>query len=244
MMKMNRVFIGYDSKIDIAYRVLKYSIEKHAPRPVEIRPIVLAELQRNISFGREFDPLATTEFTYTRFLVPFLCDYKGRTIFMDNDMLCLADINEIFQLDLSNYWLRVRKHDYNPITEVKLDGRPQTRYPRKNWSSFMLLNCEKLTVWSKENVQTKSGAWLHRFEPIPDEYIGEISDEWNVLDHYDENTKLIHYTEGGPWYENHRDHPYGDVWFRYLAEYLQTEEGEALPEHDPWSQVLAEVAGR
>lgn len=142
---------------------------------------------------------------------------------MDNDMLCLADINEIFELDVTHYWLRVVKHDYWPIVKYKLDGRVQTRYLRKNWSSLMLLNCERLNMWTKENVETKSGAWLHRFEPIPDKFIGEIPREWNVLEQYDENTKLIHYTEGGPWYENHKDHPFGDIWFRYRDEYLAAE---------------------
>jgi lipopolysaccharide biosynthesis glycosyltransferase len=225
---MNKIFIGYDSKVDIAYRVLKYSIEKHSTEPVDIRPLVLKELD----FKREFDPLASTEFTYTRFLVPYLCDFKGVALFMDNDMLCLADINEIFQLDLDRYWLRVVKHDYRPTVKFKLDGFIQTQYPRKNWSSLMFLNCEKLTKWNKENVQTKSGAWLHRFEPIPDDCIGEIPKEWNVLERYDTDTKLIHYTEGGPWYENHKDHPFGDIWFQYHKEYLASlEKGRADSRH-------------
>lgn len=87
----------------------------------------------------------------------------------------------------------------------------------------MLLNCERLAMWTRENVENQPARWLHRFEPIPDERIGDISFDWNVLDHYDENTKLIHYTEGGPWFENYRDHPYGDIWFRYYKEYLALE---------------------
>jgi lipopolysaccharide biosynthesis glycosyltransferase len=213
---MNKVFIGYDSREDIAYRVLKYSLEKNSSKPLDIYPLILKDLD----FNREFDPLASTEFAYTRFLVPYLCGFKGKAIFMDCDMICLSDIMEIFGLDLTSYWLRVVKHDHRPISRYKMDGRLQTQYPRKNWSSFMLLNCEKLTVWTKENVQTQSGAWLHRFEPIPDERIGEIPKQWNVLDRYDKDTKLIHYTEGGPWFENYRDHPYGDMWFQYRDEYL------------------------
>jgi len=218
MMAPYRIFVGYDSREDIAYRVLKYSLEKHASAPLDVRPLVLKDLD----FPRPFDPLASTEFTYTRFLVPILCDFKSRAVFMDCDMLCRADIVEIFQLDLEPYWLRVVKHDYHPTSTVKMDGRLQTRYPRKNWSSFMLLNCERLTVWSRENVLTQSGAWLHRFEPIPDDRIGEISKDWNVLDRYDARTKLIHYTEGGPWFDEHKDHPYGDIWLRYRDEYLAT----------------------
>ncbi|MBI4197078.1 MAG: glycosyltransferase [Deltaproteobacteria bacterium] len=218
MVEKNKIFIGFDPGSEIAYHVLKYSIEKHASRPVEISPLRLKDIVAKTGFRREKDPLATTEFTYTRFLVPYLCGFKGKALFMDNDMLCFSDINELFDLDLDSYWLRVVKHNYHSEVAIKLDGRPQTNYPRKNWSSLMLLNCKRLTCWSKEDVEMKPASWLHRFEPIPDEFIGEIPKGWNVLERYDESTKLIHYTEGGPWYENHKSHPYGKIWFHYRDE--------------------------
>ncbi len=215
-----RIFIGFDSREEICYDVLKYSLEKNSPAPLDIMPLKIRDLAREIAFNRSQDPLQSTEFTYTRFLVPYLCGYKGVVLFMDCDMLCFADIQEIFDLDMSGYWLRVVKHDHRPMSTIKMDGKVQTSYPRKNWSSFMLLNCEKLTMWTKEAVETQTGKWLHRFEPIPDERIGDIPKTWNVLDRYDAATKLIHYTEGGPWFENYKDHPYGDAWLRYRDEYL------------------------
>lgn len=219
-MTTNKIFIGFDTKSEIAYHVLKYSLEKHSSISLEIHPLVLKQLEKEIGFRCPGDPLATTEFAYSRFLVPYLCGYQGKAIFMDNDMICFSDIKELFDLDMSNYWIRVVKHNYHSNVETKLHGVKQTNYPRKNWSSLMVLNCEKLRCWTKEAVETKGGKWLHRFEPIPDEFIGEIPNTWNVLERYDETTKLIHYTEGGPWYDNHKDHPYGDIWFRYRNEYL------------------------
>jgi lipopolysaccharide biosynthesis glycosyltransferase len=139
---------------------------------------------------------------------------------MDCDMLCLGDVTELFRLDLDRHWLRVVKHDHQPTETLKMDGRAQTAFPRKNWSSLMLLNCARLTVWTKANVETRSARWLHRFEPIPDERIGDLPVEWNVLDRYDAKTKLIHYTAGGPWFDGCRDHPFGDLWIRYRDEYL------------------------
>jgi lipopolysaccharide biosynthesis glycosyltransferase len=214
---MNRVFIGYDSREDIAYRVLRYSIEQHASRPLDIRPLKIAELD-----VRRQDPLASTEFTYTRFLVPSLCDYQGLAIFMDCDMVALTDLNQLFDLDMSNFALRVVKHDYRPTSTVKMDGKVQTVYPRKNWSSFMLMNCAKLKLWTREAVETRPPSWLHRFEGIPDENIGDLPFTWNVLDRYDADTQLIHYTEGGPWFERYKDHPYGDVWLKYYYAYLES----------------------
>ncbi len=212
---MHRIFVGYDSREDIAYRVLKYSLEQHASEPLDIRPLVLRELD----FPRPLDPLQSTEFTYTRFLVPHLCGFEGTALFMDCDMLAVGDIAEIFHLDLQDYALRVYKHDHRPTAAIKMDGKPQTQYPRKNWSSFMLMNCGRLTAWSKEAVLTQPARWLHRFEPIPDEQIGDIPKGWNVLDHYDAGTKLIHYTEGGPWFDRYKAHPYGDVWMRAYQHY-------------------------
>jgi len=212
---MNRIFIGYDSREDVAYRVLRYSLERHSSEPLDIRPLVLQDLD----FPRPRDPLQSTDFTYSRFLVPSLCAFDGIALFMDCDMLALGDIAEVFRLDMQPYALRVVKHDYTPRSTSKMDGQVQTSFPRKNWSSFMLMNCARLGAWTREAVLTRPARWLHRFEPIPDEQIGDIPPGWNVLDRYDEHTRLIHYTEGGPWFENYRDHPYGDVWLRAHAEY-------------------------
>ncbi len=212
---MPRIFIGYDSSQSIAYDVLRYSLNYDY-----VYPLKLDQLQKVIGFQREHDNLQSTEFTYTRFLVPYLCDYSGIALFMDSDMLCLGDINELFNFEMSNYAIRVVKHNHVPSTTVKMSGKAQTQYPRKNWSSLMLMDCAKLKLWTKEAVETKSGAWLHRFEEIPDELIGDIPAEWNSLDTMDSNTKMIHYTEGGPWLPNYRDHKFADIWVKYAKEYL------------------------
>ena len=214
-----RIFIGYDSTQAIAYDVLKFSITSHCPQ-AKIFPLRLSEIRTVFNFSREHDPLQSTEFTYTRFLIPYICDYKGLALFMDSDMLCLSNIGELFSLDMTNYALRVVKHVHNPTTLVKMTGKVQTVYPRKNWSSLMLMDCSKLTSWTKESVELNKPKWLHRFESIPDEQIGDIPQEWNELDTYGPDTKMIHYTEGGPWLPNYHNHQYGDVWFKYAKEYL------------------------
>lgn len=218
---MHRIFVGYDPTQHIAYEVLKYSLEKHAGEPIDVRPIDAAQLTE---FDRPVDPLASTPFTYTRFLVPWLCDYEGLALFMDSDMLALGDISELFHLDMSGLALRVRQHDYRPTETVKMGGKTQTQYPRKNWSSLMLMDCARLGAWSKEAVETQSGAWLHRFEPIPDEQIGDLGTEWNVLDHITGPCKLLHYTSGGPWLQGCEDADHADLWHGYREEYEATRE--------------------
>jgi lipopolysaccharide biosynthesis glycosyltransferase len=213
---MFRIFIGWDSRFPEPAEVLRYSLLKHSSIPLEIRYLKLDELQ----LSRQHDPLASTEFTYSRFLVPHLCNFRGKALFLDNDMLCFADMKELDELDMGPYALRVVQHDYTPGNTVKMYGAVQTAYPRKNWSSMMLMDCAKLRVWSKEVVETQTGAYLHRFEDIPDAQIGELPKTWNTLDWMDEQTKLIHYTNGGPWFEQYKDHPHAAIWNHYRDEMI------------------------
>ena len=213
--KMLRIFIGWDSRFPEPADVLAHSLRKHASIPLDIQYLKLDEL----NIQREYDPLASTEFTYSRFLVPHLCDFQGKAIFMDNDMLCFGDVRELDELDMTGLALRVVKHDYQPSNTIKMYGAVQTSYPRKNWSSMMIMNCEPLKLWSKQVVETQTGAYLHRFEEIPDEQIGEIPKTWNTLDWMDQSTKLIHYTNGGPWFKEFEDHPHADVWNSARNEY-------------------------
>lgn len=206
------VFIGWDSRFPEPADVLARSIQDHATIPVRIRFLKYRELQRDHGFDREYDPLASTEFTYTRFLVPYLMGYRGKALFLDNDMLCMGDIAELDRLDMAPYALRVVKHDHRPAEGVKMYGCPQTSYPRKNWSSLMLMDCERLTLWTKEVVETASGAYLHRFQDIADDRIGDVPPCWNRLDGYDEDTRLIHWTSGGPWFDEYRDCPGAHLW--------------------------------
>lgn len=211
---MLRIFIGWDSRFPEPADVLQYSLLKYSSIPLDIRYLKLTE----ISLGRPVDPLASTEFTYTRFLVPHLCGFQGKALFLDNDMLCLGDIKEIDDLDMRPYALRVVQHDYQPANTVKMYGCPQTSYPRKNWSSMMLMDCAKLKLWTKQCVESQSGAYLHRFQDIADEQIGELPKTWNTLDWMDGTTKLIHYTNGGPWFEGYKNHPHADVWYQMRDE--------------------------
>lgn len=216
---MFRIFIGWDSRFPEPADVLRYSLLKHASIPLDIRYLKLTELDLH----RTHDPLASTEFTYTRFLPPHLCGYRGAALFLDNDMLCLSDIAEIAELDMRPYALRVVQHSYQPMNSVKMYGAVQTSYPRKNWSSMMLMNCERLKLWTKQVVETQSGAYLHRFQDIPDEQIGDLPKTWNTLDWMDHTTKLIHYTNGGPWFEQYQDHPHAAIWYKYRDELRKTQ---------------------
>ena len=182
-MKFN-FFIGYDSKEDIAYRVCKYSLLKRASSEVNVISLKLDELVAKNLYTRNIDPLASTQFTYSRFLIPKLMNYEGWAVFCDCDFIFLNDVTHLFN-DLDNSKaLYCVKHDYTPKEKHKMDGQKQTIYPRKNWSSFILYNCshpstKNLTV---EKVNNETQAYLHQFKWCQDDEIGSLDERWNWLE--------------------------------------------------------------
>jgi lipopolysaccharide biosynthesis glycosyltransferase len=217
-----KVFVGYDTREDIAYQVCKHSI-KSKSKLADVRPLKQQELRDAGWYTRPIDKLASTEFTFTRFLIPELTNFKGWALFMDCDMILTTDIKELFDQADPKYAVMCVQHDYTPKEGTKMDGQKQTIYPRKNWSSVMLFNCAhpsnaKLTM-DLVNDPEINGAYLHRFSWLKDEEIGELDHTWNYLvGVYDDidKPKLIHYTEGGPWFENYRDCEFNNLWKQEL----------------------------
>ena len=213
-----KVFVGYDQSEDIAYQVCKHSILTKQPN-AEVRPLVQKELRDAGWYTRPIDKLASTEFTFTRFLVPELCNFEGWALFIDCDMILTTDIAELFAQADDQYAVMCVQHDYKPKEGTKMDGQTQTVYPRKNWSSTMLINCGHPSNQQLDmdlvNSPEINGAYLHRFSWLKDEEIGELDHTWNYLvGVYDdlEKPKLIHYTEGGPWFENYRNCEFHQLW--------------------------------
>ncbi len=209
------IFIGYDSKVKIAYHVLAESILRNSSTPVTISPINLNNL-KNI-YTRKQDPLASTEFSFSRFLVPHLMNYNGWAIFMDSDMVMLSDITKLWNLKNEKYALQVCKHDYTPNSKNKFLGNNQTIYAKKNWSSLMLMDCSKCKRLTPEYVNTRSGLELHQFKWLNENLIGSIPLEWNWLVGeypYKKEVHNIHFTEGGPYFKDYKNTEYADEWFK------------------------------
>lgn len=221
---MNRIFIGWDSRFTAPAKVLEHSLRKHSSIPLDIRFLEYEHLRRCHGFNRVHDPLASTEFTYSRFLVPWLCDYDGVALFMDNDMLAFDDVAELFHSNPADGWaLRVVKHDHQVVDgSKKMYGAVQTSYPRKNWSSLMMMNCKNLRLWSRRVVETESGKYLHRFEGIPDDQILELDPRWNSLDKKADDTAILHWTSGGPWFKEYQNCDSADLWAKALQEQLDS----------------------
>ncbi len=214
------VFIGYDRQEIVAYHVLCQSILRHSTRPVRFTPISLATLEP--IFLRDGSREQSTEFSFSRFLTPYLSRYAGWSLFLDCDMLARADIAELFALADDRYAMMVCQHDYIPKDEVKFLGRPQLRYARKNWSSVMLLNNDRCRVLTPDYVRQASGLDLHQFRWLAsDDELGELPIEWNwLVGEYDFNPKarIAHFTRGGPYFSDYKTSDYSDEWRELYAE--------------------------
>jgi len=164
---MIRVFVGYDDREAVAFSVLSHSIHRHASAPVAIAPVRLSELEG--VYKRERNPLQSTDFSFSRFLTPWLCDYQGWAIFMDCDMLVRDDIARLWALRDERYAVQVVQHVHVPREETKFLGAVQTKYQKKNWSSVMLMNCAKCKALTPEYVNGATGLELHQFKWLQDD---------------------------------------------------------------------------
>ncbi len=226
------VFIGYDGKESAAAYVLVHSILARASMPVRVTFIRRSTLGN--LYTRSIDERASTEFSLSRFLVPYMMDYRGWAIFMDCDMLVTTDITKLWRLRDDKYNVMCVKHDYEPQTAEKMAGEKQYAYPRKNWSSLMLLNCSNLRQLTPAVVNSWTPAQLHRMHWAQgDAKIGELPMAWNwLVGEYPCNEELqpphnIHWTLGGPWWQQYHGEPWADLWRAEMASMMNENGGPA-----------------
>jgi hypothetical protein len=214
---MIRIFIGYDPREAVAFNVLSHSINARASAPVTIAPLMLSQLTKML--WRERHPLQSTDFSFSRFLVPLLSGFEGWSLFCDCDMLMLDDVANLWALRDERFAVQVVKHDHRPADTTKFLDQPQRPYEKKNWSSVIMFNNAKCKALTADYVNTATGLELHQFKWLGDDsLIGALPPRWNHLVDYDpalpaEQISLLHYTEGGPYFEAYRDCGYAAPWF-------------------------------
>jgi hypothetical protein len=184
---------------------------------VLIAPLMLSQLGKVL--WRERHPLQSTDFSFSRFLVPLLSGYEGWSLFCDSDMLMLDDVARLWAVRDERFAVQVVKHDHKPADTVKFLDQPQRPYEKKNWSSVILFNNAKCKALTADYVNTATGLELHQFKWLGDDgLIGALPHRWNHLVDYDPalppaDVSLLHYTEGGPYFEAYKNCGYADLWF-------------------------------
>ncbi len=208
-----KIVIGFDQREAVAYHTFCQSIIEHASIPVSFTPLAMTTLKGY----KETHVDKSNDFIYSRFLTPYLNQYEGWAIFADGDMICQADIKEMWDLRDESKALLVVKHDYKTKAYQKYLGNINENYPRKNWSSIILWNCKhpKHKILTPDFVANQTGKYLHRFSWLDDNDIGDLPKEWNWLAiEYPENrkAKLIHYTLGTHCFKDYKDTEMSDIW--------------------------------
>lgn len=228
------VFIGYDPREEDAYEACRLSLLRRSSVPLHIVKLDAKALRYNGLLSRPYHTLPngqkidnrdgkpfSTEFSFSRFLVPALCLYQGWALYCDCDFLFTADIGGLLDRHQDErYAVMCVKHEHVPSEATKMDGVAQTTYRRKNWSSLVLWNCahpKHESVLSRSCVNRMSGSWLHAFSWLKDEDIGELPHEWNWLAGVDQRPVddipcAIHFTLGVPSMPGHENAPYAALW--------------------------------
>jgi hypothetical protein len=214
-----KVFIGYDPVESVAWHTFANSIFTRSSKPVALIPVNLKNLEG--IYQRNRDEKQSNEFSFSRFLVPYLCNYEGYALFFDCDMLMRSDISEILDITHSQPGkaVYVVKHDYIPKNSIKYLNNIQYSYPKKNWSSVVLWNCAHPSnrLVDKDFINTASAMDLHRFNWLKDDEIGELDVRWNWLvgeyDNPPKDVKNVHWTIGGPYFNEYRHVDFSDEWF-------------------------------
>lgn len=188
---MLRVFIGYDHRQPVSYNVLQHSIISQSSKPVAVTPLVLRQLPLRRT--------GLTPFTFSRFLVPYLCEYRGWALFLDLDMVVKDDIAKLFDFANNNFAVMVSKN------KLKFE-----------WASVMLFNCDKCRILDPQFVEYANN--LHQISWVSDELIGELPGHWNHLVGYDKpknDVSLVHYTQGVPAFDITSDSEHAELWLEH-----------------------------
>lgn len=210
------IVIGYDTEVPLLAYTATHSILEHSSMPVKFHYLNKNNMKHLWKRPRgEHD---STEFSNSRFLVPYLYNYRGWTLFVDCDVIFKTDVNELFSLCDNRYAVMCVKHNQVINSNKKFLNRPQSSYNFKNWSSLMLFNNKKCKALTLDYVNKAPGLDLHQFKWLDDlDLIGSLPLSWNYLVDNENQTKdspnMIHYTNGSPCFKETQVCEYSLDWF-------------------------------
>lgn len=216
-----KIFIGYEEEYPEMFEVCKKSILRYNSNH-EIIPLRKSKLENDGVYWRAFQG-ESTDFAFTRFLVPYLCNYEGNALFCDGDFLWYCDPEEIKDwVDdeavscVQHPWLVFEEHR-------KMKDKTNRPYKRKYWSSLMYFNNTKCKTLTKEAVSVRNAAWLHEMDWA--ESVGSIPAIYNaMINYYDFSikAKAVHFTDGGPWLDINDNLLYSTEWIKIYNDLLKT----------------------
>jgi len=221
-----KIFIGFETEYPEAFEVCAESIRQYNPNH-EIIPLVKSELEEQGLYTRPYQG-ESTEFAFTRFLVPALCEWKGYALFCDGDFMWRCDPQEIEDLvkqssQSPSVWV-VKHPPFLTTPHEKMRGKANMSYPKKYWSSLMYFNNDKCFTLTSELVNSWSAKDLHEFAWASE--IGDLPAEYNAMVNYYQfpSARAVHFTDGGPWLDIHDNMLYSTEWLKHYKNLQKTKE--------------------
>ena len=221
-----KIFIGFETDYPEAFEVCAESIRQYNPNH-EIIPLVKSELEEQGLYTRPYQG-ESTEFAFTRFLIPALCEWKGYALFCDGDFMWRCDPQEIEDLvkqssQSPSVWV-VKHPPFLTTPHEKMRGKANMSYPKKYWSSLMYFNNDKCFTLTNELVNSWSAKDLHEFAWASE--IGDLPAEYNAMVNYYQfpAARAVHFTDGGPWLDIHDNMLYSTEWLKHYKNLQKTKE--------------------
>ena len=232
-----KIWIGYDEAEHSAAMVCAESVRRATNGEIEptflkqdvLRACGLYTRPETRKGAQRWDTISdapcSTAFSLTRFLTPILAQ-SGYALFIDCDMVVYSDPRDMIteaNMRSDDWALACVKHRrYTPAEKTKMMGLRQTAYRRKNWSSVMLFNCDNpgMSALSLDDVNRKTGSYLHQLDWMDDDMIVGLNDSWNQLVGVRPTIRaegIVHFTNGGPWFEGWPGGPYDQLWLDAAA---------------------------
>lgn len=221
MKKPFRVYVGWDEAQAVACQTCIDSLARFIPYDW-IVPIRTETLRLRGWYWREDDAGQSTEFTYSRFLTPAMSGFYGTSLFCDGDFFWRRDPRDLLAYQDEEKAVQVVRHHITPdqLSDLKMNGKKQIWYPKKNWSSLMLFNnahldCKNLVP---ENVSEESAEWLHQFHWTDIDFHRSLPSSFNYLAGYgyeDKDPHAVHFTDGGPWQAGYENVEYAAEWRKF-----------------------------
>ena len=214
-----RIFVGTDRSQMIGVKVLEYSIRKHSSVDIQLSPML------ELGLPEPSDPRQSqrTGFSFSRFAIPKLAGYRGKALYLDADMLVFKDLAELWNIPFEGAKVIIQDDLPDEHVHAERIGAPKERIKQ---CAVMLLDCDRLR-WDPAEIIAGLGP-SYTYEQLvyqlcilrPDEIAYRIPFEWNSLEHFDQNTRLIHYTDmyTQPWVSP--ENPFGYLWVAHLREMM------------------------
>ena len=211
------IYIGYDSSQPEAYAVCEASIRKYNGSHT-IKPLIRDKLE---VYNRPFQN-ESTEFAFTRFLVPYLSDYHGHALFCDADFMWKCDPQEIVYHANETHDVYCVQHPDFLVPSSKMNEKVNSSYPKKNWSSLMWFDNSRCKTLTPTYVNQAPAGALHEMKWATS--IGSLPAEFNAMVNYYQfkEPKAVHFTDGGPWHGINDNEEYSQEWNKLYATLQKT----------------------